>query len=72
MKLTIQYLNDDKGDLKAVQLPVAEWDKLMSKLSKYEQVLKIKSDLLEAFEEVRKMRSGKIKKQTLSDFLNGL
>jgi len=32
-------------------------------------LLKVKSDLTEAFEQVKKMREGKIKKQTLSDFL---
>ena len=42
----------------------------MNILKKYEQTLKIKYDLTEAFEQVKKMREGKIKKQTLSDFLN--
>ena len=34
--------------------------------------LKIKSDLKEAFAQVEKIRKGKIKKQTLGDFLNEL
>ena len=44
----------------------------MNRLTKYEQILKIKSDLTEAFAEVKKMRSGKLKKQSLSDFLKEL
>jgi len=70
MKLSLQYLNDTNGNINAVQVPLTEWKSLMNKLKKYEQTLKVKSDLTEAFEQVKKMREGKIKKQTLSDFLN--
>ena len=70
MKLSIQYLNDTNGNINAIQIPLTEWKSLMNKLKKYEQTLKVKSDLTEAFEQVKKMRDGKIKKQTLSDFLN--
>jgi len=72
MKLSLQYVNDKEGNLQAVQVPIAEWKKLLKKLSAYEQSLKIKSDLEEAFAEVRQMREGKIQKQTLSDFLHEL
>jgi len=72
MKLAIQYLNDSKGNINAVQLPLSEWEKVMQKIKKYEQVLKVKSDLTEAFAEVEKMKKGEIKKQTLSEFLNEL
>ncbi|MBW8051360.1 MAG: hypothetical protein FVQ77_13675 [Cytophagales bacterium] len=70
MKLSIQYLNDTNGNINAVRIPLTEWKSLMNKFKKYEQTLKVKSDLTEAFEQVKKMREGKIKKQTLSDFLN--
>ena len=70
MKLSPQYLNDTNGNINAVQVPLTEWKSLMNKLKKYEQTLKVKSDLTEAFEQVKKMREGKIKKQTLSEFLN--
>ena len=72
MKIAIQYVNDQTGKTKAVQLPVEEWEKLLGKLKKYEQTLKVKSDLEEAFAQVEKIRKGKIKKQTLGEFLNGL
>lgn len=72
MKLAVQYLHDINGKTKAVQVSVSEWEKLLLKLKKYEQALKIKSDLKEAFEQVHKMRKSKAKKQSFSDFLNEL
>ncbi len=72
MKTAVQYLNDHKGNTRAVQLPITQWTRLMNRLTKYEQMLKLKSDLTRSFEEVRKMRLGKIKKQSLQDFLNEL
>ena len=72
MKLAIQYLNNSKGKVQAVQLPLSEWNKILNMLKKYQQELKVKSDLTEAFAEVGKMRKGEIKKQTLSDFLDEL
>lgn len=72
MKTAIQYLNDHKGKTQAVQLSITQWKRLMNRLFKYEQMLKVKSDLTGAFDEVKKMRQGKIKKQSLQDFLNEL
>ena len=42
------------------------------KLSAYEERLKIKSDLSEALSQVKQMQEGRIKKQSLSDFLMSL
>ena len=72
MKITLQYLNDINGKTQAVQLPLTEWEKLLSKLKKYEQALKLKSDLKEAFEQVAVLRKTKGQKQTLNEFLNEL
>lgn len=72
MKYSLQYLHDFKGNPLAVQLPFTQWENILYRLRRYEQTLKIKSDLFNAFEEVAKIRKGKIKKQTLSDFLNEL
>lgn len=44
----------------------------MTKLEKYEQLFQMKSDLTQAFEEVKLIQSGKMKKQTLSQFLREL
>ena len=49
MKIEVQYLSDSKGKAKAVQLPLNEWEKILGKLKKYEQTLKIRSDLKEAY-----------------------
>ena len=72
MKIAIQYVNDSSGKTQSVQIPLTDWEKLMSKLKKYEQTLKIKTDLKDAFEEVAQVRKSKEKKQSLNDFLNEL
>jgi hypothetical protein len=70
--ITPEFVNDRKGNVKAVQIPIRQWDALTKKLRKYEQALKIKADLRQAFREVNQMRQGKIRKQTLSQFLDEL
>ncbi len=72
MKFELKYVNDSNGTTQAVQLPITEWEKVLTKLKKYEHTLKIKSDLQEAFEQVDVLRKSKNKKQTLTDFLNEL
>ena len=72
MKIALQYVNDSNGKTHAVQMPFADWEKVMTRLKKYEQTLKIKTDLKEAFEEVKQLRKSKTKKETLNDFLNEL
>jgi len=72
MKIDLQYVSDSAGKTTSVQIPVTDWEKLMAKLNKYEQALKIKTDLKEAFAQVSQLRKSKAKKQTLNDFLNEL
>ena len=72
MKIALQYVSDETGRTQSVQLPLTDWEKVLAKLKKYEQTLKIKSDLKEAFEEVAQMRKSKSKSQTLKEFLNEL
>ena len=72
MKLSVQYLNDQEGATQAVQIPIKEWKKLIKKLNAYEEALKVKSDLSEALSQVKQMQEGKIKKQSLSSFLDEL
>ena len=72
MKIALQYVNDSNGKTQAVQLPLTEWEKVLAKLKKHEQTLKIKSDLKEAFEQVALLKKSNQKKQTLNDFLNEL
>ncbi len=72
MKIAIQYLNDSNGKTQAVQLPLSDWEKVLDKMKMYEQSLKLKSDLKEAFAQVNKMKKTKHKKQTLNEFLDEL
>ena len=72
MKFDIRYVSDSEGKTQSVQLPLTDWEKLLAKLNKYEQTLKIKSDLKQAFAQVAQLRKSKRKKQTLNDFLNEL
>ena len=72
MKIALQYVNDINGNPQAVQLPLTEWEKVLNKLKKYEQALKLRSDLKEAYDQVASLKKQKGQKQTLNDFLNEL
>jgi len=72
MKIELQYVNDVNGNIQAVQLSLAEWKKVLNKLKKYEQALKLRSHLKEAFEQVAILKKTKGHKQTLNEFLNEL
>ena len=72
MKIALQYLSDSSGETTAVQISLLEWQRIIAKIKKLEQSLKIKSDLKEAFEQVDSLRKSKKKKQTLNEFLNEL
>ena len=72
MKMDVQYVSDHKGRAKAVQVPVEDWEKLLSKLKKYEQALKIRNDLKEAYSQVETLRKSRAKKSSLSEFVNEL
>ena len=72
MKITVQYLNDVDGNTQAVQLPLTDWEKVLNKIKRYEQALKLRSDLKEAFDQVTILKKTKGKKETLNQFLNGL
>ena len=70
MKIALQYLSDSTGKTQSVQLPLTDWEKVLAKLKKYEQALKIKTDLQEAFKEVAELKKSKPKKQSLNQFIN--
>ncbi len=72
MKIALQYVSDSEGKTQSVQLPLSDWEKVLAKLKKYEQTLKIKSDLKEAFDQVAQLRKSTLQKQTLNNFLNEL
>ncbi len=70
MKVQLQYLNDHEGNVTAVQIPIEDWEKLEDKIKGLENIYHVKDDLKAAFEEVEKIKAGKIPNQTLSGFLN--
>lgn len=72
MRLAIQYVSDEQGNTSAVQISMDEWKKLVTKIKKYEQLLKLRSGLEEGFADVKKIRAGKQKKQSLLEFLDEL
>lgn len=72
MKIALQYVSDKNGKPQSVMLPLSDWEKLMKKLARYEQVLKIKSDISEALEQAKELKKSKQPKTTLTDFLNEL
>lgn len=72
MKLALQFLTDQNGATQAVQLPLADWQRLMNRLNKYEQAFKLKADLEEALGQVRQLRKSSQPKQTLTEFLDEL
>jgi hypothetical protein len=72
MKISLQYLRNSDGELTAVQLPLSEWEKIVAKLKKLEQSLKIKTEIKEAIGEVETLRKSIDKQQSLNGFLNDL
>lgn len=59
MKIPVQYVNDEDGNIKAIQVPISEWQKALTTLKKYKPALSLKSDLAEALEEVVQLKQKK-------------
>jgi hypothetical protein len=72
MRVPLRYLNDAEGNVEAVQVPLEEWNRLVDKAIRYERMMKMRSTLSEALREVELMRAGKLKKQSLTEFLREL
>lgn len=49
MKFDIKYVSNSEGEIQYIQAPLTDWEKLLATFNKYQQTLKIKSDLKEAF-----------------------
>ena len=72
MKIQALYVIDEEGKVKATQLPMSEWKKVLIKLKMFEQALNLKADLSTAFEQVAQLRKTQGSKETLKEFLNKL
>jgi len=69
MKISLQYLNDINGKTQAVQMPISDWKKIIAKLRKYEQAIKLRGDIKEALNQVTALNRSNKHKQTLKEFL---
>ncbi len=72
MESDVKYLTDKKGKRTAVQIPYEDWKRLTEENKKLKQLLKVKSDLQEAFQEVEDYKNGKIQLKTLDQLLDEL
>lgn len=41
MKIALQYVSDGDGKTQSVQMPITDWEKILSRLKHYEQAFKI-------------------------------
>jgi len=62
--MNLQYLADYQGNVTGVFIPIQEWDTIRKQLHWQE--------LLEAFEQMKLMKQGKLRKPDLNEFLNEL
>ncbi|MEO8589349.1 MAG: hypothetical protein ABI432_08285 [Flavobacteriales bacterium] len=69
MKVPMQIVNDSQGNAQAVLIPLDEFNDMVEKVRHYEQLLKLRSSLGKAIDQVARMRSGKLKKRSLKDVL---
>ncbi len=72
MNSYITYLVNEKGKKTAVQLPIANWQRLLKERQHLLEYKKMKIVLTEAVKEIRLFEKGEKKPRTLNQFLNGL
>ena len=77
--ISVQYIRDEKGKEKYVQIPVKDWKNLKKRYSDLEAQeyseptkLEILDGIKEALEEVKLAQKGKLKLQSMKTFLNEL
>jgi hypothetical protein len=72
MKINLTYITDSKGNQKAIQIPIDEWNQVQKEIQKLIEFKKLKLDLYDSFKEIALFESDKRKPRTLSQFINGL
>ena len=70
--MEIKYLTDKRGKRTAVQIPYEDWKRFTEENKKLKQLLKVKSDLQKAFQEVEDYQKGKLELKTLDQLLDEL
>lgn len=68
--LKIQYVTNSRGEKKAVMIPIKEWEILEKHFEELMQYLTMKSQLKDAYKEVKEIQKGNKTKVNLNDFLN--
>lgn len=69
--MSYQYLSDTQGEVTGVFIPISEWNEIKEKLDfQSNPKNQLKFDLLEAFEQMKLMKEGKLAKPNLDDFIN--
>src|SRR2546423_1062001 len=68
----IQYVTDQSGAERAVQIPISSWKKHMLEFERMKKKLQFLNELKRSAKEVRLMEKGKLPKQTLDSFLREL
>lgn len=72
--MNLQYLADHTGNVTGVFIPIQEWEGIRKQLHLPDESGKVlhRQELLEAFEQMKMIKEGKIAKPNLTDFLNEL
>ncbi|WP_394993769.1 hypothetical protein [Emticicia sp.] len=71
--MNLQYLADHTGNVTGVFIPIQEWEDIRKTLHLPEDPKGLhRQELLEAFDQVKQIREGKIPKPNLNVFLNEL
>lgn len=69
MDLIINYVTDQNGEPKAVQIAYEDWQRIEKLLESYKAFELLKSDLTDAFNEVKHLKKDKNLRISLNDFL---
>jgi len=67
---SLHYLTDAEGSPVAVQISIADWKLFEKEFNEMKQTLGILQGIEQALEEVKQVKLGKKKLQTLSEFLH--
>ena len=71
--MNLQYIADHRGNVTGVFIPIKEWDEIREQLQLPNDPKSLhRQELLEAYQEMKMIRQGKIQKPNLNDFLNEL
>lgn len=70
--IDVKYVKDKNGKKEFVQIPIKDWKKLENKIKKYEQIIKLRDELMKALTDVSAIQRKKGKVEDLKSFLNGI